>query len=132
CRTTFQLWEKTCIQCGIVFQEFYERRAWGTAPKPPSRPAHKRRRAPAGKAGLAFGAALVLGVCVAAIQRFRTPPLPPGAFADAGKGLPAVVGEAVFTPGEGENYLLRFYSNEKDYPRRKADWTAFLDSVRRR
>ena len=40
--------------------------------------------------------------------------------------------EAVFVPGEEENYLLRFYSNEKDYPRRKADWTAFLDSVRRR
>jgi hypothetical protein len=222
CGSTFQLWDKACLRCGIRFLEFYERRAWGAAAKP-RRPAGARaprgaRRILPGRAGLWLAAGLVLAVCAAA-ARHRAAPLPPRAFfdsaaelafipppgwrlatdpgfggrfrrvaeltsrggrivvevcaaalpvaehldalileefngrrprleaaagvlvggaegrrlpfrADGGPGAPAVVGEAVFVPGVGRNYLIRFYSDAADFTRRKPDWSAFLASVR--
>ncbi|MBI5200365.1 MAG: hypothetical protein HY925_02160 [Elusimicrobia bacterium] len=43
---------------------------------------------------------------------------------------PPTEGEAVFVPGSSRNYLLRFYASGPEAGRRRADWTALLDSIR--
>jgi hypothetical protein len=78
CGITFQITDKTCVQCGIEFLSFYERRAWGPDAKPPKpwelKPPPPEPATPWGRISLLLFAAAATAAWGAWLALARLPP----------------------------------------------------------